>query len=719
MFDGSTFCCDEDEAALVDEFAKEFTNVLPSTIAFGLSSSTSYEVIGIFVAREDEFVGIGAVSAIVVDAVDEGLSRDGFCLFCASNSEVSFNPNPNSFDYSQNFSDYSLQPQHETYPYELSGNDSHHGYDCPLRFPLVYEQEPCYNQNFNENYYPHNSPSFLCCDNYEGPHESFQCESMNQNFFEPNPCYEPNSSSFDQYQPSQSFVTQQLPQRSNEDIRLEMAKLTKSIRILLNDNTFSHEEASMEVLLAKERILKLIQAWDDKQIELWSFPELLPQFLNNSRTIEEAANLAHAQPEDTNELFQKLLEDLKIIREELAEYINSSSWNYPTFYDNEEYSIQYKKYLENSSDAIAPVLPTEEPEYSLSMGYENLSTITETESDEVTKSSVKNLVPIPNHSEILSDSNNDDISSDDDAFEDIEYVEASPPYSELISLEEENDVYQEDEEFDLEDILQIQDVILREKLLSINRLISYIESLNNNPTPDRVLKSSSSFPIFEESNNSLSYSNNSSPEFETFSDNTEESRSGSTTTHANNSFPEYDLFCFEIEPDQERLTSVVMKDISDDSSNDPLLKEVDLFLASDNLIPPGIENIDYDSEGDIHFLEELLVDNSIPFPENESSDFDHQDDPSFPRPFPEPPDVEFFFDYEPNSEEVISYELNKDECFDPGGEINVFANVEDDDYFPFIFVIRIFLPYLIYPEVSPLLLSAESEDTIFDHGISI
>nr|GEX38667.1 hypothetical protein [Tanacetum cinerariifolium] len=79
----------------------------------------------------------------------------------------------------------------------------------------------------------------------------------------------------------------------------------------------------------------------------------------------------------------------------------------------------------------------------------------------------------------------------------------------------------------------------------------------------------------------------------------------------------------------------------------------------------------------------------------------------------------------PNSGEVVSAvmnnidELNEDECFDPGGEINVFENVEDDDYFPFIFVIRIFLPYLIYPEVSPLLLSAENEDTIFDPGISI
>nr|GEX73286.1 hypothetical protein [Tanacetum cinerariifolium] len=348
----------------------------------------------------------------------------------------------------------------------------------------------------------------------------------------------------------------------------------------------------------------------------------------------------HAQPEDTNELFQTLLEDLQIIREELSEYINSLSCNHPSFYnDDEEYSIQYKEYLKNSSHAIAPVLPTEDPEYSLSMGYEHLSTTPETESDEVIKSCVEKIIPIPreyevtydnesecdvpvcedsfdvlkDYSEILSDSNNDDTSSDDDAFKDIEYVEAS-----LVSLEEENVVYQEEKEIDLEDILQIQD-------------------------------SSSSIPILEKSDNSLSYSDNSLPKFKTFSDHTEETRSGSTTAHANSTRPEYDSFCFEIEPDQGRLTSVVKNDISDNSTNDPLLEEVDLFLASDNSIPPGIENFDYDYEGDIYFLEELLVNDSIPILKNESSNFDHHDDPSFPRPPSEPPDVEIFFYFEPNS----------------------------------------------------------------------
>nr|GFC70983.1 hypothetical protein [Tanacetum cinerariifolium] len=75
-------------------------------------------------------------------------------------------------------------------------------------------------------------------------------------------------------------------------------------------------------------------------------------------------------------------------------------------------------------------------------------------------------------------------------------------------------------------------------------------------------------------------------------------------------------------------------------------------------MPPGIENDDYDSEGDIHFLEELLSNDSISLSENESSNFDHHDDPSFPRPPPEPPDVEFFFNFKPNSGELISVVMN-------------------------------------------------------------
>nr|GFC15272.1 hypothetical protein [Tanacetum cinerariifolium] len=60
----------------------------------------------------------------------------------------------------------------------------------------------------------------------------------------------------------------------------------------------------------------------------------------------------------------------------------------------------------------------------------------------------------------------------------------------------------------------------------------------------------------------------------------------------------------------ERLINLMKNDVPDNSSNDPLLEETDLFLSDDS-IPPGIENVADDPEGDIHFLEEFLISDSI------------------------------------------------------------------------------------------------------------
>nr|GEU75611.1 hypothetical protein [Tanacetum cinerariifolium] len=365
--------------------------------------------------------------------------------------------------------------------------------------------------------------------------------------------------------------------------------------------------------------------------------------------------------------------EIKNVVEQLAERGNCIIESLQNFRVIHKSSISFKNTSKISPvHAVAPILSIKEPEYSSSMGYEHPNTTPETKSDEIIKSGVEELVPIPNecevtledkrecdlpvcensttcdgHSDIFSDSNNDDdISSDEESFKDIEYVEASLPDPEIVSVEEENvDVYQEEEEeVDLEDVFQIQDVVLREKLLSINRLIANIESLNDNPTLDRVLNYSVSIPIFEESDNSIS--DNFLPEFETFCDHTEETRS-----------------------------------------------EADLFLALDNSIPPGIKFFADDSEGDIRFLEELLIDDSIPFPNNESPDSNFEDNPSIPRPPPEPPDAEL--DFKADSEEEIPVVINDKDEF-------------DDNYCSFMFV-----------KVFSFLLFAESEDTIFDPGISV
>nr|GEW90020.1 putative ribonuclease H-like domain-containing protein [Tanacetum cinerariifolium] len=122
-------------------------------------------------------------------------------------------------------------------------------------------------------------------------------------------------------------------------------------------------------------------------------------------------------------------------------------------------------------------------------------------------------------------------------------------------------------------------------------------------------------------------------------------------------------------------------------------EEIDIVIDTNDVLPLSVESND-DSEAEIN------------------------DDPSFPRPPPEPPNDKF--DLEPDSGEVILVvikaidEPKKEESFDPGGEIYVSTKNEDVDYFPLMFVMRIFLPYIIHPEVSPLFFSAASEDAIFD-----
>ncbi|GJX44989.1 hypothetical protein Tco_0261665 [Tanacetum coccineum] len=62
--------------------------------------------------------------------------------------------------------------------------------------------------------------------------------------------------------------------------------------------------------------------------------------------------------------------------------------------------------------------------------------------------------------------------------------------------------------------------------------------------------------------------------------------------------------------------------------SEPTQEEIDILLVPDDLIPPGVE--DADSEDEV----------------NESPNLDHQDDPSIPRPPPEPPDIKKCFEPE-------------------------------------------------------------------------
>nr|GFC01080.1 hypothetical protein [Tanacetum cinerariifolium] len=73
---------------------------------------------------------------------------------------------------------------------------------------------------------------------------------------------------------------------------------------------------------------------------------------------------------------------------------------------------------------------------------------------------------------------------------------------------------------------------------------------------------------------------------------------------------------------------------------DSLMDEIDFFFTTDDLMAPGIKNDVYDSEGDILFLKELLSNDSLSLPENESFRFDVPSSSRPPTKLPDDDEIE-------------------------------------------------------------------------------
>ncbi|GJZ22633.1 hypothetical protein Tco_0559672 [Tanacetum coccineum] len=137
--------------------------------------------------------------------------------------------------------------------------------------------------------------------------------------------------------------------------------------------------------------------------------------------------------------------------------------------------------------------------------------------------------------------------------------------------------------------------------------------------------------------------------------------------------------------DELALLVTPLSDANEDECFDPR-GDIDKINAD---FSTDIKDGYHDSEGDIIYLESLFINDTIPNL---------------------PPEV--FLDHDPKS-------LNDEPKID---NLKIKENVrftfEDRHYLSLTFVIKIFLPFLIYPVNSLLLLSSGSEDAIFDPGIS-
>ncbi|GJV04462.1 hypothetical protein Tco_1338031 [Tanacetum coccineum] len=484
---------------------------------------------------------------------------------------------PNSFDDSQNFPDH---PAHyEPIWCDICGNDARYGHYCTPQVPNL---EPCYDQYYGK--FPQTLQSlpqqYPCCEDCGGPHATFECPPMNQNF------HDSNSFGFDQIQPPQFPVIHQAPQKLSTEALHAREDLINSIENFLK---------RFNRISFRDNPKVLMQAWD------------------------KLFEIKHAQPEDTQDLLIKLVEDVRSISEEFAEFINIPTWNLsPSSYDDdddEESSIPLKDIIMSELPpcvAITPALYTDEPVDSLIIEDEHLDTIPETESDEFIKSSVENLVPTPSESEDFSDiesecdvpdcddsqttnfstfSNplfDDSTSSDDESsHEEVIHAMSFKTYSNpLFDLDEEiissefNPIHNEDLDstpkdvrFDAESYL-LESLVNHDTLMASPPKIDFIldefagELTRLQSIPPRIdninLDPESDILFLE----SLLYDNSSPRPPKAFQDNS------NTIIESLPTFP------------------IPVED------SDSLREEINIFPSPDDSIPSGIESDDFDSEDD-------------------------------------------------------------------------------------------------------------------------
>ncbi|GJT79738.1 hypothetical protein Tco_1054080 [Tanacetum coccineum] len=430
---------------------------------------------------------------------------------------------------------------------------------------------------------------------------------------------------------------------------LAKEKLIKAIRTCLKNNNQTPEEKSIAVLLAEKSILTVMQTLEEKHNDTESMQELLLQLSKDLQTLGNTSNQLKQEEQDS-----------------------SQYWKPPVYYSDDDDDF-YREGIDEAppSDAITPDLPIID---SLVMEDEHLDTIPETDLDEEIKSSVKNLNLTPSESEDLSDyvsecdlpfcDNSPDFYNDSEIFsnplfdsiadytssDDESYSEEDVPVENFKIYS--NPLLEFDEEIFSSEINLLYNEVL-EDLDSIppgnendhfNAESDLIESLLNK---DTVITSPKIDFLLEEFAGELALINPiplgiAEPNFDP-----KEAIHLIKKLLYDNSSP--------LPPEElnSEISDAIIKSFSPSpilvEDSDSLMEEIDIFLASDDSIPPGIENADYDSEGDILFLEELLTNDSLSLPENESFHFDRYYVLSFPRPLEKPPDDDgSYFDIEPD-----------------------------------------------------------------------
>nr|GEX25696.1 hypothetical protein [Tanacetum cinerariifolium] len=300
------------------------------------------------------------------------------------------------------------------------------------------------------------------------------------------------------------------------------------------------------------------------------------------------------------QIVQKNLEE-KQLEEEQA--VKAQNWKLPICYDDDDDEESSNSLEDNiifellSYSAVTP----SEPVDSLSMGDEHLNTIPATESDEFIKSCVENLVPNPSESEgenecdvptgfttfskVLFDVDYDFDSGDDQSFSDEDFpkkIYLNPLFDEEINP-------------------------MKIDQHSLNAESDLIGSMPNHDSSITI--SSKIDSLFDEFVGGLTLLKSiPSGIDETDCHPEEEIRFTKRLLYDNSSPRPPEEIVFDnsnVDIESFSPSPIPIKD------SDSRMEEINLPFTSDDLMPPGIEDDDYDSGRDIPILEEFLDNYSI------------------------------------------------------------------------------------------------------------
>nr|GEZ23537.1 hypothetical protein [Tanacetum cinerariifolium] len=293
-----------------------------------------------------------------------------------------------------------------------------------------------------------------------------------------------------------------------------------------------------------------------------------------------------------------------------------------------------------------PVLSTEDPDNSLSMGDKHLDTIPATKSDEFIKSGVENLIPIPSESEGIpkhmcdvpyhdnsppldvskdqfedfSESKGEFSSTEDDyfSFDKIDYIEASHPDYALVSSE----------------VMEIVIPEVKGIKASNDNTIPFFDPIISGTSPNLTPSGESDFFLEVDAFLAVEDEPTSSQFSKSYLDLEGDMlllEAFLNDDHSSDFKTNNDQSC----SDEDVLEKIISKPLSEEeiipmeslrthdsslpisSKIDSLLDEFVGELTLIKSIPPGIDGTDGDFEEDIRLIEKLLYDNSSPRPPEE------------------------------------------------------------------------------------------------------